>query len=54
MTKERKQEVKASVIGFALNVLYDETLTEAEKDEARKQIARIEKMFGFEPFSFTN
>jgi hypothetical protein len=37
-----------------MNIFYDESLTETQKDEARKQIARIEKLFGFVPYSFTS
>ena len=53
MTRKQKQDVQADVIHAALHVMYREDLTDEERDEARKQIARIERMFGFEPNSFT-
>jgi hypothetical protein len=56
MTREEKQDVQEDIIRSALKLLYlygDNGEASAKSAEARKQIARIEKLFGFDPYSFS-
>lgn len=52
LTRQQQQDVKADVIHAALSIMYREDFTDEQRDEARKQIARIEKLFGYVPNSF--
>lgn len=52
MTRQERQDRQADVIHAALSVMYREDLTDEQREACRQQIARIEKLFGFEPFSF--
>jgi len=52
MTNMEKQEIKGDVILSALLLLYRDDLTKDQRIEIRKQVARIEKLFGYEPNSF--
>ena len=52
MKKADKIEAQSAVIHAALSVMYREDMSKEALEEARKQIARIEKLFGFVPFSF--
>lgn len=52
MTRQQKQEMQSNVLHAAMSVMYREDLNDEELAECRKQIARIEKLFGYQPFSF--
>lgn len=52
-TKAIRHEAQMAVMSAALTVMYREDLPDAVRDEARKQIARIEKLFGYIPNSWS-
>lgn len=52
MTRQERQAMQAHVIHAAMAVMYREDLTQEQLAECRRQIARIEKLFGFVPNSF--
>lgn len=47
-----KQEAQDALLHGCATCFYKEDMTEAERDEASKQMARIEKLFGYKPYSW--
>ena len=49
---ERRQDAQKTILACIQGVFYSEDLTQEERQELSKQMARIEKLFGYEANSW--